>query len=102
MGTLQWLGAPEWYPARVLALQRAGPDEWSISLEIASGVTIPLRAAGAQEIHDKKPLGMVVRSIALVTEGSARWVELRAPEGDDAELVFEGPAVRLELQPGLE
>src|SRR5262245_12323742 len=98
MGTLEFLGTPEWFPATVLALQRASVDEWSLLLKISSGAIIPLRATGVREIWDKKPTGMVVECIALVTDGPARWVEFRAYEGDDSNIGFEGPAVRLELE----
>jgi hypothetical protein len=98
MGTLEWLGAPEWFPATVVTLQRAGVDEWSLLIKVASGAAIPLRATGVKEIWDKKPIGMVVECIALVTDGSARWIELRSYEDDDSDIGFEGPNVRLELE----
>ena len=98
IGTLEWLGAPEWFPATVLTLQRATADEWSLLLRVASDVVIPLRATGVEEIFDRKPIGMVVECIALVTEGPARWIELRGYEGDDSDIHFEGPNVRLELE----
>lgn len=98
MGTLEWLGAADWFPATVLTLQRAGADEWSLGLCVASGTAVPLRAIGVAEISSKKPVGMSVECIALVTDGPARWIEVRGHEGDDAYIAFEGPTVRLELE----
>ena len=98
MGTLEFLGAPEWFPATVLTLQRASVDEWSLVLRVASGTAIPLRPTGVKEIWDKKPINMVVECIALVTDGPARWIEIRSPEDDDSGIGFEGPNVRLELE----
>jgi len=98
MGTLEFLGAPEWFPATVLTLQRTSVDEWSLLLRIASGAAIPLRATGVTEIWDKKPIGMVVECIALVTDGPARWIQVRGYEDDDSDIGFEGANVRLELE----
>ena len=95
--TLEWLGDPDWFPASVVSLKREGDDAWSLVLVTATGLKIPLLVVGATGISDKKPLGMVVTSIALVVDGRARWVELRGQDGDDAYVAFQGSAVRLEL-----
>jgi hypothetical protein len=97
MGTLEWLGAPEWFPATVVGINRRKSDEWSVLLRIASGTVIPLLVTGVSDVQDKKPIAMVVEKIALVTEGGASYVEFRASENDDASIGFEGTAVRMEI-----
>jgi hypothetical protein len=97
MGTLEFLGAAEWFPATVLDLQRSEEHAWSVSLCIASGAVIPLRATGVLEVSDKKSIDMVVACIALVMYGAERWIEFRGYEEDDAFLAFAGSAIRLEL-----